>query len=82
MFVWCTILFILGVLAFVDSMFNMGEIFRKVNSVFFMLISIGLLVRTATKMKIQEHENLRDQLFKLKQQVKILQDGEKKLKEF
>ncbi len=82
MFAWCTILFVLGVLAFVDSIFNMGDIFRKVNSVFFMLISVGLLVRTATKMKTQEHENLEDQISKLKQQVKILQDGEKKLQEF
>lgn len=82
MFAWCTILFVLGVLAFIDSIFNMGDIFRKANSVFFMLISVGLLIRTATKMKAHHHENLEDQILKLKQQVKILQDGENKLQEF
>lgn len=42
---WSTILFILGVLAFLDSIFNYGEIFRQVNSFFFMLISLGILIR-------------------------------------
>jgi len=42
---WCTILFVLGVLAFLDSIFNYGEIFRQVNSLLFMLISLGILLR-------------------------------------
>ena len=45
---WCIILFGLGVLAFLDTIFNYGEIFRRVNSVVFMLISLGLLVRLST----------------------------------
>ncbi len=42
---WSTILFVLGLLAFLDSIFNYGEIFRQVNSFFFMLISLGILIR-------------------------------------
>jgi hypothetical protein len=38
-------LFLLGVLAFLDSIFNYGEIFRQVNSFMFMLISLGVLIR-------------------------------------
>ena len=45
MYVWCIVLFCLGILAFLDTIFNMGEIFRTVNSILFMLISMGLLVR-------------------------------------
>ncbi len=47
MLTWCAILFVLGILAFLDAMFNppYGDIFRKVNSLFFMLISLGMLIR-------------------------------------
>jgi hypothetical protein len=51
MLVWCAILFGLGILAFLDSLFNYGEIFRQVNSVLFMLVSLGLLIRTTTKIR-------------------------------
>jgi len=82
MFVWCAVLFLLGVLAFVDSVFNMGEIFRRVNSVLFMLISLALLVRTTTKIRAQKKENYEKRIFNLEKQVKILQEGNKKLAEF
>lgn len=82
MFVWCGVLFVLGILAFTDSMLNMGEIFRRVNSVFFMLISLALLIRTTTKVKSQRLENLENKLFGLEQQVRTLKDGEKKLADF
>jgi len=42
---WCTFLFLLGILAFLDSIFNYGEIFRQVNSLLFMLTSLGILLR-------------------------------------
>ncbi|OGC79922.1 MAG: hypothetical protein A2W07_06845 [candidate division Zixibacteria bacterium RBG_16_43_9] len=45
MLFWSTMLFILGVLAFLDAIFNYGEIFRQVNSFMFMLISLGVLIR-------------------------------------
>ncbi|HBC47420.1 MAG TPA: hypothetical protein DEO84_04275 [candidate division Zixibacteria bacterium] len=58
MLAWCTILFGLGVMAFLDTIFNYGEIFRRVNSVVFMLVALGLLVRTYMKMKIKRVEGL------------------------
>lgn len=82
MFIWIGVLFLLGVLAFFDSMFNMGEIFRRVNSVLFILISLGLLIRTTMKAKMMKYEQLQNKVFSLEQQVRILQEGEKKLADF
>jgi hypothetical protein len=47
MLTWCAILFVLGILAFLDAMIAppYGDIFRKVNSLLFMLISLGMLIR-------------------------------------
>ena len=69
MFVWCTILFLLGITAFMDSLFNYGEIFRRVNSVLFMLVSLGLLVRTTTKMRIRKIETLEEKISTLQKQI-------------
>jgi len=82
MFTWCAILFGLGVLAFLDSLFNMGDIFRRVNSVMFLLISLGLLIRTTIKIKTNKQESLEKKVFNLEQQVRIMEQGEKKLAEF
>jgi hypothetical protein len=79
---WCGLLFLLGILAFLDSILNMGEIFRRINSVLFMLISLGLLVRTTTKMKSKAMEKYEDKVFHLEQQVKVMAEGQKKLAEF
>lgn len=68
MFIWCSILFILGIAAFMDSIFHLyGEFFRQINSMFFMLISLGILVRTATKMSARKME-------KYEQRICILED--------
>ena len=76
MLIWCGFLFGLGILAFLDSLFNYGEIFRQVNSVLFMLISLGLLVRTTTKMRLRTYEQqaarilaLEEEVFTLRQQA-------------
>lgn len=55
---WCIVLFGLGVLAFLDTIFNYGEIFRRVNSVMFMLVSLGVLVRVSIMEKTKEKEKL------------------------
>ena len=70
MLVWCTILFLLGVTAFLDSAFAFGEIFRTVNSVLFMLVSLGLLVRISMKRRLREVETLREKLRELEQQIR------------
>ncbi|NLI17091.1 MAG: hypothetical protein GX409_12480 [candidate division Zixibacteria bacterium] len=65
MFVWCALLFVLGILAFMDSLLNYGEIFRMINSVIFMLVALGLLVRTSMKIKQRTIENLVDRVQQL-----------------
>ena len=82
MLIWCTLLFILGILAFLDSLFNMGEIFRQINSVLFMLISVGLLIRTTTKMKSSRIERCEKEIFELEQQIRTLREGREKLSQF
>ena len=79
MFVWCSVLFFLGLMAFLDSLFNMGEIFRQVNSVLFMLISLALLIRTTTKIKAKKIEHYENRIFNLEQQVRVFKEGKKKL---
>ena len=73
MFTWCTILFLLGITAFLDSLFNYGEIFRQVNSVLFMLVSLGLLVRTTLKVRGQVFEQQVRRIGELEAQVAELQ---------
>lgn len=43
MLIWALVLLVLGVVAFLDSLFAFGEIFRRVNAVMFLLVSLGLL---------------------------------------
>jgi hypothetical protein len=82
MFIWCSVLFGLGIMAFLDSLFNMGEIFRQVNSVLFMLISVGLLIRTTTKEKAKTRENYEQRIFDLETTVKTLREGHRTLQDY
>ena len=66
MLFWCGLLFFLGVMAFVDSVFNMGE----------------LLIRTTTKSRAKKNEKLQDRLFNLEREVSKLQSDQKKLVDF
>lgn len=69
MFIWCGILFTLGITAFLDSLFNYGEIFRQVNSVLFLLVSLGLLIRTTTKMRLRTMEHHTDRIRVLEEEL-------------
>lgn len=69
MLIWCTLLFILGVAAFLDTLYNYGNIFRQVNSVLFMLVSLGLLVRTTTKMRQRITEGYIARIEKLEKEL-------------
>ncbi len=62
MLIWCTVLFILGVLAFLDAIFNYGEIFRRVNSLMFMLISLGVLIRLRAERSRSKREKSATQI--------------------
>jgi hypothetical protein len=82
MLVWCAVLFVLGVMAFVDSVFNMGQIFRQVNSLMFMLISLALLIRTTTKARAARLEKYQDRVFALEKRVQSLEAGTKQMSEY
>jgi protein-S-isoprenylcysteine O-methyltransferase Ste14 len=69
MLVWCVVLLFLGITAFLDSIFTQNEIFRTINSVFFMLVSLGLLVRTSTKQRIGRRESYQRRIQELEQQI-------------
>ena len=80
MLIWCAILFGLGILAFMDSLFNYGEIFRQVNSVLFLLVSLGLLVRTTTKIRGKQLESYQEQVARLEMEVRSMQSEQDHLK--
>ncbi len=82
MLIWSALLFFLGVMAFLDSVFNMGEIFRQANSVVFLLVSLALLIRTSTKKREQRAERLQGKVFNLEREVSQLKEEQKKLVEF
>jgi hypothetical protein len=82
MFIWCGVLCMLGLFAFADSIFNMGEIFRTVNSVMFMLVSLGLLFRTTTKIKEKKVEQYEARIFNLEKQLAALKNAQEKLAKF
>jgi len=77
MLIWCSVLLFLGIAAFLDSVFTFGEIFRRINSVLFMLVSLGLLVRTSTKIRAAKRERLQKKIEDLERQVAELNRKEK-----
>ena len=72
MFIWVTLLFMLGIAAFFDTLYNLGEIFSQVNSILFLLIAVGLLVRTTTQIKRGRIENFQSRVEKLERDIKSL----------
>lgn len=46
MLIWSIVLLLLGILAVIDSQVNYGQVFRSANSVLFMLLALGVLIRT------------------------------------
>jgi hypothetical protein len=73
MLIWSLVLFSLGVLAVLDSQFNYGQLFRSTNSIMYMLLSLGVLVRA----KIMGTRGYREQLVRknieLEERVKELE---------
>jgi hypothetical protein len=81
MLIWSMVLFVLGILALLDSQFNYGYLFRTANSAVFMLVALGILIRTRMleKMGIKErlllnNDELRARMLKIKDQQKIQPD--------
>lgn len=65
MLIWSLVMFALGAAAFLDAFFNYGELFRSVNAVLFMLLALGMLVRTSMLMRLQKTEKLLDRTERL-----------------
>lgn len=82
MFIWCAVLFALGIVSFMDSIIANNEIFGKVTSVFFMLISLGLLIRTTTKLKTGKIEHYEKRIFSLEREIQSLKRGQEKIDNF
>ena len=80
MLIWCAVLFGLGILAFMDSIFNYGDIFRQVNSVQFLLTSLGLLVRTTTKISGKQLESYQEQVARLEMEMRNLRTEQEGMK--
>jgi hypothetical protein len=83
MLLWSSVLLGLGILATLDSIFNYGNIFRMINSVMFLLVSLGLLVRTKTlrkrgyKEKLERNnDNLRERMMEMRNSVEAIKHGE------
>ena len=72
MLIWCSVLLFLGIAAFLDSIFAFGDIFRRINSVMFMLVSLGLLIRTSTKIRLAKREGDQKRIDELEQKVEEL----------
>ena len=73
MLIWSFVLLGLGVLAVLDSQLNYGQIFRSANSVVYMLLSLGVLIRTKI-LKIQGYrERLVRKNIELEAKVEELQ---------
>lgn len=83
MLVWSLVLFALGILAFLDAQFNYGYLFRTVNSIMFMLVSLGILVRTRMLARwgfkeqlIENNEKLRANMIALRDSKTPVEDAE------
>ena len=72
MFFWSLVLFILGITAFLDSQFNYGYMFRTANSLVFMLVSLGILVRTRWLAKLGFKEQLIENNDALKARIQAM----------
>jgi len=66
MIIWSLVLFCLGVAAFLDSQFNYGYLFRTANSFMFLLVSLGILIRT----QILRNQGYREKLVERNSQLK------------
>ncbi len=78
MLIWCCVLLLLGIAAFLDSIFTFGDIFHRINSVMFMLVSLGLLIRTSTKIRLAKREGYEKRIEELEQQIAGLTKKEPK----
>jgi len=83
MLYWCIALFFMGVMSFLDNILSYGEIFRWINSALFMLVSLGILIRTEMMVKTGRIERLIEEVEYYKQEItrlnRLVNGGKKEL---
>ena len=72
MLIWCAILLLFGILTYLDNFFMQGEIFRGLHPLLFILISLGLLIRTSIKQKEGQIECYVERIRRLEEKVQSL----------
>ena len=77
---WSVVLFCLGFLAVLDSQFNYGHIFRSANSFFFMLLALGILIRTKIMRKKAFRERIVRENIELRARIDKLEGSQAQLK--
>lgn len=70
MFSWSLVLLVLGVLAVLDSQLNYGYLFRSANSFLFLLVSLGLMIRT----RMLEKFGFKEKLLETNKELRALID--------
>ena len=83
MVIWCIVLLCLGVMSILDTIFNYGAIFRAVDSILFMLVSLGILfrVKILTKRRHREqieknNDRLRERMMEIRNSLYAIKKGE------
>ena len=69
MIYWAITLFALGLLALADYSITRGAIFGPINSVFFLIISLAVLIRVRNKEKLAHWEKLQAENEELRNQI-------------
>ena len=69
MLIWCTMLFGVGIIIFLDTFFNFGMTLRITSSVIIIFLSAVLLVRTIVFKKLKKVEKLIEQNAKLEKKL-------------
>lgn len=83
MLYWCIALFVMGIISFLDNIFSYGEVFRWINSALFMLVSLGILIRTKMMVKIGKIERLIEEVEFYKREIsglnRLVKENKKEL---
>jgi len=81
MLIWSFVLFGLGIMAVLDSQFNYGQIFRSANSIMYMLLSLGVLIRAKLmrtrgyrEQLVRKNIELEDKIKELQRSLELLQN--------
>jgi hypothetical protein len=72
MLIWCIILLLLGFLTYLDNFLMQGEIFRGLHPLLFILVALGLLIRTSIKQKEGQIERYVERIKRLEEKVQDL----------